>query len=64
MSLLKWQKENEHMAKGTEKEESKIHKDNQHVHFNQSQKRTLRIDIFYRRPRRKQKNGVLRSWFL
>lgn len=39
MPLLKWQKENEHMAKGTKKEESKIYKDNQHVHFNQSQKK-------------------------
>lgn len=37
MPLLKWQKENEHMAKGEKKEESKIY--NRHVHFNQSQKR-------------------------
>lgn len=38
MPLVRWQKENEKMAKGTKKEKSKIYKDNYHVHFNQSAK--------------------------
>lgn len=61
MPLVRWQKENEKMAKGTKKEKSKIYKDNYHVHFNQSAKIKgfQEIGIFCRRSRRMQKNSLL-----